>query len=415
MSGQVYDLVIVGAGAAGHFAAAELLHRKPEASVLMLEKTGQVLSKVRISGGGRCNVTHHCFDENLLLQNYPRGNPWLAKVFSKFSVKDTMHWFQKRGVRIVAEADGRMFPESNQSDSIIQALRQSAFGRNFRLRFHAQVQEIHRVGVDGFQLVLKDGEIIATRFLLLASGGSPSVAGLKYLSPLELPMVEPVPSLFTFNIKQHKWSALMGLSVDDAAIAIPSAGLSFRGPVLITHWGFSGPAVLKLSAAAARLLYDCEYRFRFRIDFIPQISLPEVQQKIRDFASENPRQKPENAALFSIPRRLWEQLCRDSGLSVYHNWAEAGKKAKATMVALLKSADFEAFGKTTFKEEFVTSGGISLDGVHPETCESLRHPGLFFAGEILDVDGFTGGFNFQAAWSTAFAAARSISGKLNQE
>ncbi len=406
-----YDLIIVGAGAAGHFAGAELLRLRPEASVLMLEKTGQVLAKVRISGGGRCNVTHRCFDNARLLENYPRGNPWLKEVFAQFSVKDTLSWFKVRGVDIVAEADGRMFPQSNQSESIMQALRQSFRGKNAEMRTQCPVQEV-RLAEKGFNLVLKEGAILETRQLLLASGGSPGEGGLAFASSLNLRTVPPVPSLFTFNVKNHPWAALMGLSLEDASVSLPGRGLSFRGPVLVTHWGFSGPAVLKLSAAAARKLHDCQYHFEFQLDFLPEIPEKGIIEMLQEQIRLNPRQKPLNAQLFPLPRRLWEQLCAESGLASYHNWAETGKKSLQALVKLLKARTFQASGKTTFKDEFVTAGGISLDAVDPGTCESRQHPGLFFAGEVLDVDGFTGGFNFQAAWSTAHAAAKAIAARL---
>jgi hypothetical protein len=217
-----------------------------------------------------------------------------------------------------------------------------------------------------------------------------------------------VPSLFTFNVKEHPWSGLMGLAVEDARVSLSSGSLSFRGPVLVTHWGFSGPAILKLSAAAARLLNDCRYQFEFEIDFLPELSATMVMEKLQEQASLNPRQKPLNAQVFSLPRRLWEQLCAESGLASYHNWAETGKKTVQKMTALLKGRKFQVSGKTTFKDEFVTAGGIDLITVNSKTCESKQHSGLFFAGEILDVDGFTGGFNFQAAWSTAHVAAKAI-------
>ena len=413
MDAAIRDVVIAGGGAAGYFAAAEILRRRPQASVLMLEKTGQTLAKVRISGGGRCNATHHCFDAIQLLENYPRGNPWLKEVFAAFPVKQTIRWFQDRGVRLVAESDGRMFPESNQSDSIIRALKDSARGENYRLHLNQALTKVEKTRT-GFRLQLSNGDAVESRTLLLACGGNPGKAGLHFLDALGLERVNAVPSLFTFNVKNHSWKDLMGLSAESAAVSLPDFGFSFRGPVLVTHWGFSGPAVLKLSAAAARLLHACDYQFEFRIDFLPDHSLDKVAEELKRQAQENPRQKPLNARLFGLPQRLWEKLCSESGLSAYHNWAEAGKKSLQKMAGLLKGSAFRASGKTTFKEEFVTAGGIDLQEVNPKTCESFRHPGLYFAGEVLDVDGFTGGFNFQAAWSTAFAAASAIAGQLGQ-
>ena len=403
------DLVIIGAGAAGFFAAAELLRQKPEAKVLMLEKTGKVLGKVKISGGGRCNVTHNCLDVNALLQFYPRGNPWLKEVFAQFSVKDTLAWFQNLGVKIVAEADGRMFPQSNESQTIINALESAATGKNFILSLHNGVKNILPTA-QGFEIQLDGNESIHTKSVLIASGGSPSGSGFSFLKSMDFSIVPPVPSLFTFNVKKHIWADLMGLSVNKAKVTLNGTDLEFTGPLLVTHWGFSGPAVLKLSAFAARILHEKNYRYQFSIDWLPEQT--DVLDQITQFQTDNPKRKPDQSQIFAIPKRLWEQICKDSGLSTYFNWAEAGKKKIALAAQLLKKSTFEADGKTTYKEEFVTSGGIDLAEISAKTCESKRFPGLFFAGEVLDVDGVTGGFNFQAAWSTGFVAAKTVAGRI---
>ena len=403
------DLVIIGAGAAGFFAAAELLRQKPEAKVLMLEKTGKVLGKVKISGGGRCNVTHNCLDVNALLQFYPRGNPWLKEVFAQFSVKDTLAWFQNLGVKIVAEADGRMFPQSNESQTIINALESAATGKNFILSLHNGVKNILPTA-QGFEIQLDGNESIHTKSVLIASGGSPSGSGFSFLKSMDFSIVPPVPSLFTFNVKKHIWADLMGLAVNKAKVTLNGTDLEFTGPLLVTHWGFSGPAVLKLSAFAARILHEKNYRYQFSIDWLPEQT--DVLDQITQFQTDNPKRKPDQSQIFAIPKRLWEQICKDSGLSTYFNWAEAGKKKIALAAQLLKKSTFEADGKTTYKEEFVTSGGIDLAEIFAKTCESKRFPGLFFAGEVLDVDGVTGGFNFQAAWSTGFVAAKTVAGRI---
>ena len=410
-----YDLVVVGAGAAGFFASAETLRICPDARVLMLEKTSQVLAKVRISGGGRCNVTHNCFDNSRLQTHYPRGNSWLSGVFKRFSVKDTLSWFSGFGIKIVPESDGRMFPASNRSESIVQALQESVRSNNFRIRANCLVKAIKPENEGGFELLIKDSESIFAANVLVATGGSPGPAGFSFLSPLQLPLVSPVPSLFTFNVAKHDWASLMGLAVEKAAVSLPAFGLSFQGPVLVTHWGFSGPAVLKLSAAAARLLHDCGYIFEFQIDFLPDLSRLEIEQVLLSHIASNPKQKPSNAHIFEIPKRLWDQLCLESGLANHHNWAEAGKKKLSLIVELLKSKRFHASGKTTFKDEFVTAGGVSLEAIDSKTCQSKSHPGIFLAGEVLDVDGFTGGFNFQAAWSTGYVAALAISERISKK
>jgi len=401
------DLVIIGGGAAGFFAASEVLRRKPHASVVILEKTGKVLAKVKISGGGRCNVTHHCFEPEKLIEFYPRGNPWLQDVFRKFQVRDTLRWFQDLGVSIVPEADGRMFPSTNNSQTIVDALLKVSKGPHFSLKLNSAVRRLSP-RPEGFELELESGETLWSRNVLVASGGSPSGNGFVFLKDFGFSIVPPVPSLFTFNVVNHPWKELMGLSVPSATVKLDKTDLSFTGPVLVTHWGFSGPAVLKLSAFGARLLQEREYRYSFSVDWLPELSVEEVEKQLFAFQLANPRKRPDQSMIFPLPKRLWEKICKESGLSAYFNWAEAGKKKIQEATKLLKKKMFSANGKTTYKEEFVTSGGIDLDEIHPETCQSKRFPGLFFAGEVLNVDGVTGGFNFQAAWSTAFSASAEI-------
>ena len=401
------DLIIIGAGAAGFFASAEVLKRKPNARVLMLEKTGKVLGKVKISGGGRCNVTHNCKDAEALLDFYPRGNPWLKDVFAQFSVKDTLQWFENRGVPIVAEADGRMFPQTNESQTIIDALLASSKGPNFELRFHSGVKSMYPVD-NGFEISMENQEKILAKQVLISTGGSPSDNGFLFLKNLDLKIVSPVPSLFTFNVTNHKWADLMGLSVQRASVSLVGTNFQFMGPLLVTHWGFSGPAILKLSAFAARILNELNYKYRFEIDWLPEITEKDVLVQLAKYQLDNPKKRPDLSQIFPFPKRLGEQIGKDSGLDSYFNWAEAGKKKVALAAQLLKKSQFIAQGKTTYKEEFVTSGGIDLSEVSPKTCESIRFPGVFFAGEVLDVDGVTGGFNFQAAWSTGFVAGQKI-------
>lgn len=402
------DVLIIGGGAAGFFAAAELGRLSPGIRILMLEKTGKVLSKVKISGGGRCNVTHHCFDPQKLLEFYPRGNPWLKLVFAQFSVKDTLAWFEKEGVTIKAEADGRMFPITNNSQTIVDALSRAAH-RNpgFRLQLHCPISAIQPLENRGYLVSTSDGDFEA-KTVILACGGQPSLSGFAFLQGLKLPFVSPVPSLFTFNTKPHPWPDLQGISVPEVWVSLQGSPFHFTGPILVTHWGFSGPAVLKLSAFAARYLAEKNYQYRFTIDFLPQIENEKVWANLNAFAQSNPKKKPISDPVFPLPKKLWVQLCQDAGLDRYHNWAETGKKALLAMAEVLKNRQFEAFGKTTYKEEFVTSGGIALDAVETKTCQLKNHPGLFAAGEILDVDGITGGFNFQAAWSTAAICAQAI-------
>jgi predicted Rossmann fold flavoprotein len=304
-----------------------------------------------------------------------------------------------------------LFPKSNSSDSVINVLQSAVSGQNFELRLHAGVKEI-KPKTNGFELDLIDGNRVEASQVLIASGGSPGSAGFSFLHPLQLEVVAPVPSLFTFNVPKHPWVDLMGLSVPDARIGIENTSYQFSGPVLVTHWGFSGPAILKLSAFAARVLAERDYKYSFWIDWLPELSEIEVINQISLFQKGNGKKKPDQSPIFPIPRRLWEKICQESGLAAYFNWAEAGKKKIELAAKLLKKSKFNAQGKTTYKEEFVTSGGINLAEINPNTCQSIRYPGLYFAGEVMDVDGITGGFNFQAAWSTAFVAAQEISKKI---
>ena len=373
----------------------------------MLEKTGKVLAKVKISGGGRCNVTHNCPDPAKLLEYYPRGNPWLSSVFSQFSVKDSIKWFSNRGVEIVPEADGRMFPKSNDSQTIINALLGSVQGSGYALDLHQTVQKVEKVK-EGFELFFEGKNSLICRNLLIASGGSASGAGFSFLKPLDLSIVPPVPSLFTFNVPKHPWAELQGVSVKKARVILEGTLFGFTGPLLVTHWGFSGPAVLKLSAFGARILHEKQYRYSFSIDWFPDQTETSLLVELTEYQQQNPKRKPDQSQIFDLPKRLWEQLCKDSGLTDHFNWAEVGKKKLAALAKSLKKTTFAAEGKTTFKDEFVTAGGVDLSEVDPQSCQAIKHPGLFFAGEVLNVDGVTGGFNFQAAWSTAFVAAQSI-------
>ena len=408
------DLVVIGAGAAGFFAAAQLISRKPDAQVLILEKTGKVLSKVKISGGGRCNVCPNCLDIDQLIQNYPRGNPWLREVLKQFSVSHILSWFQNEGVPIVAEADGRMFPKSNDSQTIVDTLQNATLSKGVKIRLLSGVKAIHQKG-ETFELLLDNEELILAKTILVATGGHPTERGFQMLTQMGLEISAPVPSLFTFNVPKHSWGDLKGISVANTRVKLEGTDLEFEGPLLITHWGFSGPAVLKLSAFSARILHEKEYRYQFSINWISDISTTMATDKLLSYQFENPKRKPDQWPLFDLPKRLWERICIESGLASHHNWAEVGKKKIQLTAQILTNSRFAGEGKTTFKEEFVTSGGVSLNQINPKTCESIQTPGLFFAGEVLDIDGITGGFNFQAAWSTGWVAATSIFNKLIQD
>ncbi len=410
---MVYDLIIVGGGAAGFFAGSSLLDQSPGARVLILEKSGKLLSKVKISGGGRCNVTHHCFDNEKLLASYPRGNPWLSDVFDRLGVKQTLNWFRNIGIEIVAEADGRMFPKSNDSSTIADGLLHAFTGKGGKIQLQKKVMSFeHKEGI--FEICIENENPLLARHLLIATGGSPDIRGFDFLIHTGHRIVTPVPSLFTFNTRPHPWADLQGLSVTEARVGICNSPYSFSGPVLVTHWGFSGPAVLKLSAFAARYLHEKNYAYQFSIDWLPSIPAGEVLSGLLDFQKNHGRKKPAQTPVFNLPTRLWAKLCTEVKAVEHFNWAETGRKKVEALAEKLKDSRFEGSGKTTYKDEFVTAGGVDTSEVDTSTCESKRIPSLFFAGEVLNADGITGGFNFQAAWSTGFAVAHTISGRLKK-
>jgi predicted Rossmann fold flavoprotein len=392
-------LAVIGGGAAGFFAAIHAAENFPQLRVILLEKTDKLLAKVRISGGGRCNVTHHCFQPNELSKNYPRGSKALRGLFFEFGPEQTIKWFEKQDVPIKTEDDGRMFPVSNQSESIIQALLEAASKASVRVKMKTVVQKLtpHE---GGFLLDVGGTQPIDAQYVIVASGGSPKASQLQWLADLGHQIAVPVPSLFTFNLKDPL-SALMGVSCL-AKVQIQGFPMVVTGPLLITHWGFSGPPVLKLSAFAARWLHDANYQYNVRIQWLPKLKEPEIRQQL----SGQQRKPIQQHKWHELPKRLWQFLLEKAGLRHHLSWPELNAKEQNRLVSLLIHDTYPAQGKTTFKEEFVTAGGIDLQSVNMKTLESKVVPGLFFAGEVLDIDGVTGGFNFQAAWTTGFKAAQ---------
>jgi predicted Rossmann fold flavoprotein len=363
-----YDLIVIGGGAAGLFAA---IHAAPGKKVLLLEKTAVLLAKVRVSGGGRCNVTHACFDPKVLVQNYPRGSRELVGPFHRFGPRDTINWFEKRGVKLKTEKDGRMFPVTDNSQTIIDCLLNEAKRVGVEIRTRQRVQSI----TPGFTLYMQDGNTEICDRLLLATGSSPE--GHHFAHELGHTIVPPVPSLFTFNVPGSSLADLSGIAVEDAELRI--VGLEQRGPLLITHFGFSGPAALKLSAWGARKLHACQYKAELCINWLPSLTEEEIFERLKASKEWRP-----------LPRNLWKRL------------TESGKPRE---IARRLHADlYQVDGKTTHKEEFVTCGGVELKEVDFRTMESKKCPGLLFAGEVLDIDGITGGFNFQNAWTTGMIA-----------
>lgn len=397
-------VIVVGGGAAGFFSAISCAHASKEVDVLLLEKTSKLLSKVAVSGGGRCNVTHACFENKTLATCYPRGEKPLKSAFSRFSTTDTIEWFQSRGVQLKTESDGRMFPKTDDSQTIIDCLMKEAKKLRVDIRTSIGVQQLKPRFEGGFTLTLTDGTIMDCDKVIVATGGSPKAEGLEWLRQLGHQVVEPVPSLFTFNIPNNPIVDLQGIAVDPAKVKILDTKLEFSGPVLITHWGLSGPAVLKLSAYGARLLAERDYDFQVQVSWLNLKKEDALRQELFNIKAANPTKHVGNLLPVVLPKRLTEFLLSKAGVNPDKRWADVTKEEIQALINSFLYDTYTVKGKTTFKDEFVTCGGIHLDDVDFKTMESKRCKGLHFAGEVLDIDGITGGFNFQAAWTTGFIA-----------
>ena len=402
-------IVVIGGGAAGFFGAIACANTHPHTEVILLEAGRQPLAKVRISGGGRCNVTHACFEPAQFVQNYPRGAKALRGAFSRFQAKDTVEWFTQKGVTLKTEEDGRMFPTTDSSETVVNCLIDAAKQAGIRIKTGARVAEIKvnsQTHQNRFKITLKSGEILTADRLLLATGSNPS--GYRWAQQFGHQITPPVPSLFTFNIADERLKDLAGISVNHAKIKLPQAQLEQAGPLLITHWGLSGPAVLKLSAWGARVLQDCRYQTPLVINWLPQ-SNPEVLRKeLLAVKSQLPQRVISSSCPVMIPRRLWKQLTLAVGIDEQKRWAEVSNKVLNQLIKELTRGEYQINGKGVFKEEFVTCGGVSLKEVNFKTMESRCCPNLYFAGEILDIDGVTGGFNFQSAWTTGWLAGQAM-------
>lgn len=404
---QPLQIVVVGGGAAGFFGAIVSAETHPHAQVTLLEASFQPLSKVRVSGGGRCNVTHACFEPALMVQNYPRGSKPLRGAFTRFQAKDTVEWFASRGVRLKTESDGRMFPTTDRSETIVECLDHFAQKAGVEVRLGAAVVSVARSD-SGFELGLKSGDVLRCDRLLLATGSNPQ--GYKLAQSLGHQTEPPVPSLFTFNVLDPQLRALAGVAIESvqAQLLTDSKPLAQTGPLLITHWGLSGPAVLKLSAWGARVLHDRHYQATLQINWLPQMNAENLRQMLSEAKTQQPKRSIAAHCPFSLPRRLWQYLVSQVGIGADDRWADLSKKQMSQLVEALAQSRYSIAGKGVFKEEFVTCGGVVLKEVDFKTMESRCCPGLFFAGEVLDIDGVTGGFNFQSAWTTAWLAGRAI-------
>ncbi|HOX81439.1 MAG TPA: NAD(P)/FAD-dependent oxidoreductase [Chryseolinea sp.] len=404
-----FDLVVIGGGASGFFGAIQAAEKKPGLNILILEKSSKLLSKVRISGGGRCNVTHHCFEPIALAHHYPRGEKPLKSLFQIFQAKETVAWFASKGVQLKTEEDGRMFPVTDNSETIIDCFLEQARQLKIKIETSKGVVSIQQEN-DQFKIICQHGEIIEARKILIAAGGHPNKQGYEWMSNLDHNIVDPLPSLFTFNDSEKKFKDLMGVAVPAAEVRIAGSKFSQTGPVLITHWGLSGPAVIKLSAWAATYLYEKKYEFTALVSWIGAVKEETLRDQLAEQKSKRGKQKVISNPLFSLPQRLWIRICELSEVEETKIWAELPQKNINKLIEFMIRCPFQIKGKTTFKEEFVTCGGIDVSEIHLATMESKKVKNIFFAGEVLNIDGETGGFNFQAAWTTAFIAAKGIVG-----
>lgn len=378
--------------------------RKPEYEITILEKTNKLLSKVKVSGGGRCNLTNHCFENSELVKNYPRGNKELLQVFSKFNVEDTIAWFKKNGVVLKTEEDGRMFPYSNSSDTIIDCFLNLAKQLNIKIKTSCEVLSIKKNN-DIFLIETNEKTVNASA-IICAFGGHNKSSAYNCIKALGHTIDEPKPSLFTINLPNELIKKeLQGISVQNAQVKIENSKLSYSGPILITHWGLSGPAVLKLSAFAALEFFDLNYKSTIFVNWVFPLKPNEVEIQLKQIQKEKHKALPYSNPLFDLPRRFWEFLCQLSDINNTKPWAEISNKQINKLTENLCHSHYGMEGKTTFKEEFVTCGGVNLKEVDFKTMQSKLVPNLFFCGEVLNIDGITGGFNFQNAWSTAWVCA----------
>ncbi len=399
------SLLVVGGGAAGFFCAVNAARLNPRLQVTILEKSDKLLSKVRISGGGRCNVTHACFDVDAMSRCYPRGQHFVRKAFHRFFTPDTIQWFEERGVKLKTEKDGRVFPVTDSSQTIMDCLLREADLFGVEIRKNAGVTGLQKK--DGYFFIETSGSgQWKAEQVCVASGGYPQSAMFNWLRSTGHSIAEPVPSLFTFKLPGNSITKLMGLSVDQARVKIAGSRLEQEGPVLITHWGLSGPAVLKLSAWGARELADLNYDFRVLVNWLPGIKEQELRAIFADNRRLRAAQKITGRNSFGIPTRLWEFLAQQSGVTGDMRWSDLPSAVQHHFIRSLTAFECQVKGKTTFREEFVTAGGIRLNEVDANTMMSKKVTGLYFAGEVLDVDGITGGYNFQHAWTSGWIAAR---------
>jgi predicted Rossmann fold flavoprotein len=401
------QLIIIGGGASGFFCAVNAAKLNPNLKIMLVEKQSKVLQKVKVSGGGRCNVTNGITQTSLLVQKYPRGKSFLKNTFKQFTTTDTINWFEERGVKLKTEIDGRVFPVSDSSQSIIDCLLNEVSKYKIELKLQTDIISIEKNN-DYFLLETKKNEYLKADFVYIACGGFPKIEQYDWLKKLGHKIDVPVPSLFTFNIPKHPLNDLMGVVAENAIVKIVGSKLQEQGPVLVTHWGLSGPAILRLSAWGAIELQQKNYNFSIIINWLG-INENEVRNNWNTIRTKQSHLQLKNKNPFGLPTRLWDFILQTCQLSPEIKWSELPSKEQNKLINTLTTHELMVNGKTTFKEEFVTSGGIKLDEVDANTMQSKLVPQLFFGGEILNIDGITGGFNFQNAWTCGFVAANHFS------
>lgn len=398
-----YDIIIVGGGAAGFFTAINIAEKNPKLKIAILERGKEVLSKVRISGGGRCNVTHACFVPNELAKFYPRGERELKGPFHQFCSGDTIEWFEKHGVTLKIEEDGRMFPESDSSQTIIDCFLKATEKNKIDILTLQSVQSIFKKD-EGWKIDTNTETFLCQK-LIMTTGSNPKI--WEMLHALGHTIVPPVPSLFTFNIRDNRIKDLMGLSAI-ASIKVKGTNLKSSGPLLITHWGMSGPGILRLSAWGARILFEKNYHFTLQVNWLNETTFEECLEELKELKELNSKKLISKFCPFDFPKRLWESLTLVSGITTELKWADLSKKHMIALAEQLTNGQFQVNGKSTFKEEFVTAGGIDLKEINFKTMESKVLSNLYFAGEIVNIDAITGGFNFQNAWTSGFILSNAI-------
>ena len=401
---QQFNIIIIGGGAAGFFAAINIAEKHPQLSVAILERGKDCLTKVKISGGGRCNVTHACFVPNDLVKFYPRGERELKGPFSQFCSGDTIDWFEKRGIELKIEEDGRMFPITDDSQTIIDCFEKEVKKLGIKVFTSQSVQSLYFNKDEQWKIETQHDVFVADK-IVVATGSNPKIWEMMHQMGHQI--VEPVPSLFTFNITDKRIKDLMGLSAQ-ASIKIKNSKLASSGPLLITHWGLSGPGILRLSAWGARELFDKKYCFALLVNWLDEVTFDEAIEQLKEIKEENNKKLIGKFCPFDFPKRLWENIVTASDIALDYKWAEVTNKQINSLSNQLTQAEFQVNGKSTFKEEFVTAGGIDLKEINFKTMQSKILPKVYFAGEVVNIDAITGGFNFQNAWTSGFIVAENI-------